>query len=141
MSIPNYKVVVQIEFKPRVSLICFLKQGTLLIRKIYAAFFPGSICGGSHQRVITGSQVQKTQGFFDLWGCLPSTPHIYNPCRGQRWRNVSHQIVIIKGMSTCYLEYAKYMLLYLLFLLAYRYTQDIGSLDLCSLYSREIRDN
>lgn len=49
MSIPNYKVAVQIEFKPRASLICFLKQGALLIRKVYAAFFPGSICGSSHQ--------------------------------------------------------------------------------------------
>lgn len=49
MSIPNYKVAVQIEFKPRASLICFLKQGALLIRKVYAAFFPGSICGSSQE--------------------------------------------------------------------------------------------
>jgi hypothetical protein len=38
----------------------FLKQGVLLIRKIYAAFFPGSLCGGSHQKVLTGSQKWKT---------------------------------------------------------------------------------
>jgi hypothetical protein len=59
MSIPNYKVAVETEFKPRASLICFLKQGALLIRNIYAVFFPGSTYGGFHQTVLTRSQKQK----------------------------------------------------------------------------------
>lgn len=82
MSIPNYKVAVQTEFKPRASLICFLKQGALLIRKIYGAFFPGSICGGSHQRVPTGSQVQETRR--DSLLCIVVSPStLHRPSRGQ----------------------------------------------------------
>lgn len=113
MSIPNYKVVVQTEFKPKASLICSLKQGALLIKKksmqlSFLAAFVGRV-----------SQEQETHR--DSWFCIvaslpPPTLHIQELSRSQRSMTVFPSDFNSQANVFLLLKYRKYNTHYSVFL-------------------------